>query len=282
MALTDHCDVFASAHEEGMNRIVTHVMRQRPSLFNYGTLFFLLHPDRLCERIDAHPEVKRRGNPLISVEDPLPILGSGSSVGLDFCAQIVELEVDLHPGDLFTLPPQLSPPLEEQALAFHGRLCAGIGCPSREIAEKFEVDVPPIEITETGAAGGPFTHGFFDDVPGDEPRSPPRPIPWRELDCFCLDLFAVLHAERHGDRLDWILDGVELVDVEPTGLENGLECYIATTLRVAILPRLGVAMDKLALDFGDWVSLVPTPISGDVPHNPSVANDEVSVFLDLV
>lgn len=282
MALTDHCDVFASAHEEGMNRIVGHLMRQRPSLFNYGTAFFLLNPDRLCERIDAHPEVTRRGNPLISVEEPLPILGSGSSVGMDFCAQIVKLEVDLHPGNRFTLPPQLSPPLGDQRLAFHGRLCAGVGCPSREITEQFEVDVPPIEIGTSGPTGGALTHGFFDDVPTDEPRGPTRPIPWRELECFCLDLFAVLHAERRGDRLDWVLDGVELVDVEPTGLEDSLECYIATTLRVAILPRLRIAMDKVALDFGAWVSLVPTPISGDVPHNPSIADDELSVFLDLV
>lgn len=282
MALTDHCDVFASAHEDGMNRIVRHLMRQRPSLFNYGTVFFLARPDRMCERIDAHPEVARRGNPLITVEQPLPLLGAGGSVGMDFCAQIVKLEVDLHPGNRFGLPSELSPPLEPQSIAFHGRLCAGVGCPPAEIAEKFEVRVPPILIDETGVSGGPFTHGFFDDVPSDVPRGPAKPIPWRELDCFCLDLFAILRAERHGGLLSWNLRGLELVDVEPTGLENAIECYAATTLRVSILPRIRIAIDTIALDFGDWISLVPTPISGDVPHNPRVADDALSVFLDLV
>lgn len=282
MALTDHCDVFASAHEDGMNRIAVHLMRQRPSLFNYGTAFFLLHPGRLCERIDPHPEVLRRGNPLITVEAPLPIPGSGGAVGLDFCAQITKLEIDLHPGNRFTLPPELSPPLAAQSLAFHGRLCAGVGCPDARIAEGFQVDVPPIGLGETGAAGGAFTHGFFDQPPAERPRGPARPIPWREIHCFCLDLFAVLRAERAGTRLRWVLHGVELVDVEPVGLEDSLECYIATTLRVAILPRLEIAMHTVALDLGDWITLVPTPISGDVPHNPSIADDELSVFLDLV
>ncbi len=61
MAPTDHCNVFGSVHEDGFNKILHHVMRQRPSLFNYGTRFFAVRPERMCRRIEAHPEVFRRG-----------------------------------------------------------------------------------------------------------------------------------------------------------------------------------------------------------------------------
>jgi hypothetical protein len=34
---TDNCDLYGAIHEDGINRVVRHIMRQRPSLFNYGT-----------------------------------------------------------------------------------------------------------------------------------------------------------------------------------------------------------------------------------------------------
>ena len=37
MAFTDESDVFGSVHEDGINLVVRHLMRQRPSLFNYAT-----------------------------------------------------------------------------------------------------------------------------------------------------------------------------------------------------------------------------------------------------
>ena len=75
MAFTDDSDLFGSLDETGLNRIARHMLQQRPSLFNYATRFFITQPDRLCQRIDAHPEVVRRGNPLITEEEPLPIPG---------------------------------------------------------------------------------------------------------------------------------------------------------------------------------------------------------------
>ena len=38
VALTDNCDIYAAINEAGINRVVRHAMRQRPSLFNYGTV----------------------------------------------------------------------------------------------------------------------------------------------------------------------------------------------------------------------------------------------------
>ena len=37
MAFTDNCDLYAAVHEDGVNLVIRHIMRQRPSLFNYGT-----------------------------------------------------------------------------------------------------------------------------------------------------------------------------------------------------------------------------------------------------
>ena len=35
MAFTDNCDLYAAVHEDGINLIARHILRQRPSLFNY-------------------------------------------------------------------------------------------------------------------------------------------------------------------------------------------------------------------------------------------------------
>ena len=68
MAFTDHSDLFGAVHEAGINLVVRHIMRQRPSLFNYATAFFLQRPDLLCNRIEAIPDVVKAGNPLFSLE----------------------------------------------------------------------------------------------------------------------------------------------------------------------------------------------------------------------
>jgi hypothetical protein len=41
MALTDFCSIFASVHENAINTVIKAVATQRPSLFNYGTPFFV-------------------------------------------------------------------------------------------------------------------------------------------------------------------------------------------------------------------------------------------------
>ena len=40
MAFTDHSDLFAAVHENGINATIGQLMLQRPSLFNYATLLF--------------------------------------------------------------------------------------------------------------------------------------------------------------------------------------------------------------------------------------------------
>lgn len=287
MAFTDHCDIFGSVHEEGFNLVLRHVGRQRPSLFNYGTELFASRPDLLCRKIDVHPEVIRRGNPVVSVQDPLPIFGTDGLFGLDFCFQITRIALDFHKGNVVNLPPESNPPLAPQHLALGIQVCGGIGCPDREIAERFGEliagRVRPIGIPGAG-------HDRDREKPEERPpdRPPPvRPIPGGKVICFCLDVFAVAHVEivgsPQGPRLAIRLDGLEIVDIKPEGLENSLECYIATTLRVGILPRLRIALDKMDLELGKTaaLSISPTPISASVPNNPAIEDDQIKVFIDV-
>src|SRR3990172_9305508 len=145
MPLTDNCDLYAAINEAGVNRVVGHTMRQRPSLFNYGTATFLSRPDLLCRPIAGHPVVLARHNPLLTVEPPIPILGSNGMYALDFCAQLPKAEIDFSPGNVIALPLELSPPLPDQRLALHATLCAGLGCPSDELVAKLPPALPPAD-----------------------------------------------------------------------------------------------------------------------------------------
>ena len=257
MALTDNCSLFSSIHEDGINTIVQHIMRKRPSLFNYGTDKFLHADVKFCKEIQAAPEVIDRKNPLFKVEPPLSIIGlSGTGAGLNFCFQLVEAEVDLHPGGLFDLPAELEPPLAEQHFVIRGKVCGGIGCPDDEDAIYYtSVD---------GLATLPF-----------------------QLNCFCLDLFALCHFEVIGPKgaqtLVARLDSLEIIDIEPDGLEASMECYLRIFIKMVILPKLQVGLEKLVFDIGKLatISLSASPISAGIPNNPAVEDDKLKLFIDM-
>ena len=70
MAFTDHSDLFAAVHEHGINTTIGHLMRQRPSLFNYATILFTqagrprlrpgrgAHPGRHCGPDAMKPDIQ--------------------------------------------------------------------------------------------------------------------------------------------------------------------------------------------------------------------------------
>jgi len=281
MALTDNCDVFGSVHEDGLNRIAQHLMRQRPSLFNYGTTLFALKPDLLCKQIAVDAEVTRRNNPLITIEDPLPIIGTGGLLGMDFAFQLTDMRLDFHPGNQFALPAELGPPLKTQRFALHLQACAVLICPPDEIVERYGDQmaelVPPIRLP--GSKEQPREE--------QKPKPPPTTIPGGKPQCFCLELFAIAQLELVGPatarRLAIRLQGVEVVDVTPGELESSLECFIATTLRVGILPRIRIALDTLEFELGKYATLTvsATPISAAVPNNPAIEQDQLKVFIQV-
>lgn len=54
MAFTNHSGLFAAVHENGINATIGHLMRQRPSLFNYATLIFTQAGDHGFDPAAAH------------------------------------------------------------------------------------------------------------------------------------------------------------------------------------------------------------------------------------
>jgi len=264
MAFTDNCDLYGAIHEDGINRIAKHITQQRPSLFNYGTAFVAANPHLLCKPIKVAPDVDNFSNPHITVEDPLPVLGTNGLIGLNFCFQITELEIDFHPGKVFPLPPELSPPLGAQHFAIHARVCGGIGCPPRDM------DIP--EIPQP------------DPTEKDEESIPPFVPPTKKLECFCLDMFVVGHIEMNGpvgdQRLLGKVDGLEIVDIEPDGLENSLECYLNLLLKTVILPRVSIAIPTMVFGILD-LATITLSASTTVPNNPAIEDDQLKVFIDM-
>jgi hypothetical protein len=273
MAFTDNSDLFASFHEDGFNRLIFHVMQQRPSLFNYATAAVANNPELLCEVIEAHPVVTKRANPLVTIEDPLPI--PGSNFGLNFAVQLRELRVDFHRGDEFELPPELSP-LKEQRLAIKLRFCAGLGCPPEDVVDQF-IPPPPDPNAPTGTPGT-VPQPAAEDI---------RPLPFRRLLCVCLDVFVTggIRIKTYFGKpwLEPFLEGIEIVDVQPQNLENSLECYIKVLLKLVILPKLRILLEVLPFDIMQLasVTLTPTPAPAKVPNNPAIEDDQLKAFIDV-
>jgi hypothetical protein len=271
MAFTDNCDLFASIHENGANRIGWHIMRQRPSLFNYATVDVANNPKLWCEMPEVSTDVGKFYNPVFTVLPYLPVVGATSPpVGLSFCAQIVRAQVDFAPSNVIGLPSELGSKLADQQLALELKICGGIGCPDPDSLDN--VPVTP---------SGPENRTF-------QQRKPQLvPVPGKLL-CFCLDVFATSHVRvefiNGQERLVGKIDGVEIVDVEPNGLEANLECYIRTALTLFLRQQLAIPLKTLFVDFPllglGTPSLSPTP-NPPVPHNPAIEEDQLKGFMTM-
>jgi hypothetical protein len=313
MAFTDHSDVFAAIHENGINATIGQLMLQRPSLFNYATLLFTQALSaQFCLPINVPPGGLAPGQPLFTVEPPLPVIGAPRPVGLDWCLQLNNVSVDLHPGNTLTLPPEIGS-LGPQQFALHLRACFGLACPGDElITSTAAVMEAAVAASILGAAAPPpppppgsTPSGGGGVQPALTARSAPaqgvQTVPSTNVLCTCLDVFGTGHFEWgtvagvSGQWLKTRLDSLEVVDVftnPPSNLEDILECYLRVVLRLGVLPRLIVPMQNLVFDItqmlqnnspsvGQHVTLVPAPVSADVPDNPAVENDQIKVFFDL-
>jgi hypothetical protein len=302
MALTDNCDLFGAIHEEGINRVAQHIMRQRPSLFNYGTELILQRRDLRCVPIEPAPGVIERGDPIMTVVDPLPVLGSIPPVALNFVFQFTQAEIDFHPGDAIALPPELSPPLDAQRFALHAQVCGGLGCPPKDVLQRFLLEQQHLLEQEYRRERPQYTHpggyrqhlatGRFIARPEvkdrepikDRPKRPPIVLPTDRMECFCLDLFIVGHVDIVGpvgsQRLSAQLDGIEIVDLRPQEMENSIECYLSLLVQFSILPRVNVALPALVLELLNIGTVTLTP-STAVPNNPAIEEDQLKVFIDI-
>lgn len=145
MPYTDNIDVYGALHEDGINNVIDHLRHKRPSLFNYGTARVVAGTHRFrrgsdtplthrprrvqsltpCEEIASAPEVRDRrwNNPLMTEEDPLPVLGTDGLVGLDFAVQVTDMGIDFA-------PPSGDEAFKENQYAADVTVCAGLGCPT--------------------------------------------------------------------------------------------------------------------------------------------------------
>lgn len=274
MALTDDCDLYAAVHEDGVNLAIRHLMRQRPSLFNYATADIAQNRELWCHRkIDVTGDVVKFNQPLFTIVPPVPILGAVNPLVMTgFCAQLVKAAIDFHPGNAIGLPPELAPPLKAQHFSLQFTLCAGLACANDRELEQIPIGgAPAVDLS-------PALVGHRED-----PKYPPVVIRGRPL-CFCLDVFVLGRFELVAGRLVGKVEGIEIVDVTPDGLEANLECYIRMTVNVVLRQRLAIALDALALSFPllgmGTVTLAPTA-NPPVPFNPAIEDDQLKAFVSL-
>jgi len=276
MAFTDNCDLYAAVHEDGINLVARHIMRQRPSLFNYATLDVASHPELACSKVDHTIDVTNHNNPLFGILGPIPIFGvDAPPVALNFCAQLVDAEIDFHPGNVINLPGELNPPLPAQHLSMKVRVCGGMDCPSKEFIDH-------IKPTRPHDQPGKQTEGR------QPPPPPPIVPPARHLLCFCLDAYVVCHVDLEDvfgkPTLVGKVDGVDIVDIKPDNLEETINCYIRTTFELLLKEKLAIPLDKLALSFplfGGSISIVPTP-NPPIPRNPAIEDDQLKGFVTII
>jgi hypothetical protein len=313
VSLTSNSDIYAAVHDAGINRVISHLMRKRPSLFNYGTPLLASNPELLCERIDPAPEVVQNDNPLVTVLDPLPVIGlSGfppGSIGptglaLNFGAQLSKGAIDFFQGNIFSLPPELSP-LASQRLAVHFRVCAGIGCPSKDnllpgnlkrfgstvARKKYFKKNPIVSLSDITHEGGGVVVAPDRDVDEDIVTI----LPTTRLECFCLDLFATAGCKITGpmgnQRIEPFVDAIEIVDLKPEGLENAIECYARLVLNRGLLPPITEFASKLAFGLFDIPTIteggveisgaIQVSASTTVPNNPAIEEDQLKTFVNL-
>lgn len=276
MAYTKVSNIYGAVHENLVNVMLRSAMRQRPSLFNYATANVARHPELLCVPIEPAPMVKRRGDPLVTIEDPIPVVGTDGRLAMDFCLQINKAELDFSPGGLIGLPPELDP-LPGQSFSIRIAACGGIGCPTNKFLDGYELPAP-VPRPEKGE---------------EEPPPELTVVPIGKLECFCLDLALVGHFEPAGEEIGELLrpriDAVEIIDVSPEGLENSLECYLHVVLQVVVMPELtrlfgGLIEGTLArytTGLPVIVELRPTPLAPGLDLNPEVDKDRLGMFIDL-
>jgi len=363
MAFTDHSDLFAAVHEDGINLVGEHIKMKRPSLFNYATQFIADNPHLACHRIKADPVVLERNNPLFSVESPLPVLGTDGLVALNYCIQLVEGKIDFHPDNAIKLPPELDP-LPGQSFSLAVKICVGLDCPSDDLVDYLEDKLGemhrPIEVNDyipTGkdrdkatsakalksqvmaarrlsrdsgvmALAGKSdcncqkktTATTYKKVPQQtavlkgysaasresaalyyqhervgyvEQKAPNIKgtkgkegvvIPSKKLQCFCLEAYAVGHIDVTGEAGRQLitpkLDGFEIVDIRPENMENSMECYVELMVRMGVLPRVRVALEKVVLEQlkNPVIHLFATE---GLPNNPAIEDDQLKVFVNM-
>lgn len=323
MSYTDHSDVYGAIHENGINHVLDHLRYKRPSLFNYGTARVVGAAHRRhsrrdtrdthrrertqslapCKEIEYASEVRDRrwNNPLMTEEDPLPVLGTDGLVGLDFAVQVTDMGIDFA-------PPSADEEFKEQQYAADVTVCAGLGCPNDETFDDALGAIEQFRDYVTNRENMSLEDALDDENLLREFGLPIVPVSGR-LQCFCLEI-AVIGRVTMVDRPTvegpltipqspkFHIEDIRITDLDdveefslPQGLVASLECYIEVFLRLAIFPSVAESIERTVqqvlsmeipvLTLADVTATIELPTSSAIPHNPAIEEDELRMYVDV-
>ncbi|MGI5847101.1 MAG: hypothetical protein ACOX5T_03610 [Candidatus Cryptobacteroides sp.] len=280
MALTSNCDAIGIIPEDAFNKIIDQIMYQMPATFNYATEN-LIRRQHYCNRIYADPFLEQMGKSIVTKVDRIPILGTNS--GFDFCMQVKDLKLDFNPCNTIILPPELGN-LAVQQFAVTIKICAGLVCGNLSQV----VLNPKVVSTKVVKTASPktsdlkqFSRKKISDVFNMNKGIVFNPAFYNRLSCFCMDVFAKLTVLNDSNYLSIKLMGLEIKDIAPVALENIIECYVRRLLQETVFPKMKIAMSKLVLGLESYVTVLPMPTDDVIPFNPSVTNDNLTVYLKV-
>jgi len=161
----------------------------------------------------------------------------------------------------------------EQHFAFHLGIVAGVGFPQ-----------PGINLT----------------VHPDTDRLPVL-LPIYSVCEFPMGVVVTGYATRTSDPVHPLalgIDGFEIVDLQPAGLECLIESYVKMELGSVIFPQILTLLRRILPDLvvqiaiphkpdspitlPGAVRMTLTPVSGRFPHNPAFQNDTLETYVQLV
>ena len=282
MVYTADCDIYIAVHENGINDLISRLMSEVPSLFNFGSRYISDYPQLACNAIVAAPidpedplisPVDVSGIPPLLVNTTLnpfptetPPIGTPVPFNLnipipspDFIVQLSKVQVDFYPGNAIALPATVASPLPVEHFAIHAQTFAGVSCPSSKRR-------PPIDDTQR------------------------RHHPVSDLDCFSLDLYAegVLKNNNSVRFLNTSLDSLDIVGFKPDGLRELIDCYLMYFTN-GVLSSVSNSVNSLLaetfnleslLDYNPATFTLQISPSTTAPTNPTIEDDQVKLFMN--
>lgn len=249
MTFTQNSDIYVALQEAGINRLINnHLMLQRPSLFNYGSILPATDPRPICKEIHTVSQVVTAKNPLITEMDPFMVptfyeQDKQKSIRLDYIVQFTKGEIDLFPGNVFSLPPELNPPLKDQQLAVHLEVYAGLICQKRKEGE---------------------------------------------LSCLRLNLFSTcncgINIKQENQTISINVLSIEIPEFKPEGVESMVECISLLYLNNWSIPKI---LDPISAFIFNVIKIPPELgslrllASSTVPHNPAVEDNQIKMFANF-
>jgi len=289
-------------HENAFNTIIQAFRVQLPRIFNFATTDLIAaieedadnDPDGIgtlvCYKEPLERNQKRHRprqiKDLFTEVSYLPIPGYEGEQGISYLVQIGKIEFDFHRQTVAQFPEELRGQLVEQSVGLHLKICMGVACPDKKKLDEILDAIPPPNAPKT------------DDPKKDDPKEdkppghdlPGKPFPGvKNIDCFCLDVFAIGRIKRRPQQIDpdeksqylcIEVTNVEVVNLEPPGLENSFECLLFMILNFGVFPKLRMMVSDITWMTGPF-SVALQPLSGDIQFNPAVESSELRTFLEI-